>query len=133
MKTQITTENLAVTIRNLLVKHTETVDNNTRDLQTLDVISRKLIIDLNSQSVGSDAIFNHLDLAVKTFDFEAARTIYVIIAEFLVWLGLNYFKDNKLKISLFSYPKVIGKLVALVWDIIGIFKKDLDAVLPAKP
>ncbi len=135
MKPLITAKDLIGTIDYLIQKDATDVGiSATFSAKEVDRVQRHATFLINSKTSNTEAFALYQSLINPTV-LENSKTIFILIAEFLIWLGTSYVSTGKLKIPLFSYPKVISRVVKLVFDIIGVVKKvkpEEDAVLPTK-
>lgn len=80
--------------------------------------------------IGQDFII--LSEVVRFTNLEKGISVYTAVAMFLIWFGQTYMTSGKLKLNIFDWPKLVGKVIALVVEIVQIVKKETkDAVLPA--
>lgn len=71
---------------------------------------------------------------VRFTNLDKGISVYTAVAMFLIWFGQQYMTSGKLKINIFDWPKLVGKVIGLVIEIVQIVKKETkDAVLPAQP
>lgn len=93
-------------------------------------LSRSVTLDLNLKK--SDLKFQLLTAVVQVSNLDKGISVYRAVAMFLIWLGQTYMTSGKLKINIFDWPKLVGKVIGLVVEIVQIVKKDTtNAVLPS--
>lgn len=78
--------------------------------------------------------FSILAEVVRITNLDKGISVYTAVAMFLIWFGQTYMTSGKLKINIFDWPKLVGKIIGLVVEIVQIVKKETtDAVFPAQP
>jgi hypothetical protein len=77
--------------------------------------------------------FSILAEVVRFTTLDKGISVYTSVAMFLIWFGQTYMTSGKLKINIFDWPKLVGKVIGLVIEIVQIVKKETkDAVFPAQ-
>jgi hypothetical protein len=77
--------------------------------------------------------FSILAEVVRFTNLDKGISVYTAVAMFLIWFGQTYMTSGKLKINIFDWPKLVGKVIGLVVEIVQIVKKETkDAILPAQ-
>lgn len=92
----------------------------------------KVTLNFNNNEATKE-VFSYYLSVIKMISLDDIVTFTGVITEFLIWLGMNFVKDGKLKISWISYPKVIAKIIGMVIDIVKVVKKKTETnVLPTE-
>ncbi len=129
MKNKVITSDLQLLIEYFIAAE---ASKNSKQTVELEQLKRSYLKPSLTFSIGERTAqkYEYYRAALKSFEFSDVVSVTTIVLNFLIWLGTNYTKDGGLKIGLFSYPKVIGKIVELVVDLIA-FVKSKKGVLPA--